>query len=194
MVLTAKSEAAQVERYRFSVHDIDVMSEAGLFQPEAKLELIDGVIYIMPSPSSEHSGKVNYLSKRCEQVYGDACIVSTQNPVFFSEFDFVLPDIALLELRDDYYEEKHPTGQDVFLIIEVSKTSLEYDKDTKLKLYASQGIREIWIINVLDNVVEVYRQPSGESYLETFAIQAGTPLAPLAFPDKTVIALRETLS
>jgi Uma2 family endonuclease len=193
MGFTTKSATAQVERYRFSVHDIDVMSEAGLFQPEAKLELIDGVIYLMPSPSSEHSGKVNYLSKRCEQVYGDVCIISTQNPVFFSDFDFVLPDIALLHYRDDYYEANHPTGQDVFLIIEVSKTSLDYDKGTKLKLYASQGIREVWIINVLASVVEVYRQPSGEHYLETFTVQAGMPLAPLAFPDKAIVALRETI-
>jgi Uma2 family endonuclease len=193
MALTKRAATAQVERYRFSVHDIDAMSEAGLFHPEAKLELIDGVIYLMPSPSSEHAGKVNYLSKRCEQIYGDASLISTQNPLFFSEFDFVLPDIALLRYRDDFYEAEHPKGEDVFLVIEVSKTSLEYDKGVKLKLYANHNIHEVWIVNLLANVVEVYRQAKGESYQETFTVRAGAALAPLAFPDKAVVILRETL-
>src|SRR5205823_1229767 len=74
------------------------------------------------------------------------------------------PDAILLKWRDDYYAAKRPTPEDVLLVIEVSDTTLKYDRSVKVALYAQAGIPEYWIANLRTNVIEVYTDPSEGAY------------------------------
>ena len=170
--------------------ELYALVETGHIAPEARIELLDGELYIMTPPSSDHSGEVNYLGKIFERTYGEDAIISTQNPVFLNEHNFVEPDVTLLKYRDDFYKAAHPTPADVLLLVEVSKTTLGYDKGKKLNLYARLNIVEVWIVNLLETIVEIYRQPTGAGYTEKATVGVGESVAPSAFPDREVVVLR----
>jgi Uma2 family endonuclease len=109
-------------------------------------------------------------------------MVSPQNPVWLDEMSEPEPDIVLVPWRRKA-GESHPQPSDVFLIVEVADSSLRYDRRDKMRAYARVGIREFWILNLEENVMEVFRTPTGESYADTARVEAGETLSPLAFPD-----------
>ena len=190
---STRSRAEGVQPYRLNVDELYTLVEAGKISPETRIELLDGKLYTMTPPSSDHSSEVKYLTKMFERSYGDEALVQVQDPVYFAEHDFVEPDVALLKPRDDFYRNAHPTPADVLLLVEVSKTTLAYDKEKKLVLYARHNIVETWIVNLQEGVVEVYRQPTGAGYGETLVVEAGEALAPLAFSEHKVVVLPEAL-
>jgi Uma2 family endonuclease len=91
-------------------------------------------------------------------------LVSVQNPLVLDDFSEPEPDVALLKPRDDFYAAAHPTAQDVFLVIEIADTSLEYDREVKLPAYARAGIPEVWIANFSADLVECHAEPAGGVY------------------------------
>ena len=86
------------------------------------------------------------------------------------------PDVALLKPREDFYTTTHPVPDDVLLIIEVADTTVHYDREVKVPLYASTGIPEVWLIDLARKAVEVYRQPSARGYREVLRSHASEPL------------------
>jgi Uma2 family endonuclease len=74
------------------------------------------------------------------------------------------PDIAIVRLRSDDYINSHPAPADIILAIEVADSTIKFDRDTKAPLYAAAGISEYWIVNLIDNRLEIYRQPEGSIY------------------------------
>ncbi len=95
------------------------------------------------------------------------------------------PDVMLLRPSPDYYRTNHPTPADVFLIIEVSDSSLAYDQHTKLPLYARTGIEEVWILNVPQKQLEIHREPQSLGYQSKTVLREGE-IAPALFPDALV--------
>ena len=178
-----------VLRYKLTVDELYALVETGHIAPEARIELLDGELYIMTPPSSDHSGEVNYLTKEFYRLYSNDAIIRVQDPVYFTEHNFVEPDVTLLKIRDDFYKSAHPTPADVLLLVEVSKTTLGYDKGKKLNLYARLNIVEVWIVNLPENVVEVYRQPTGAGYTEKVLVKSGESVAAAAFPGREVVVL-----
>jgi Uma2 family endonuclease len=94
----------------------------------------------------------------------DIALVSTQDPIRLNDFSEPEPDIALLRLRDELYRDAHPTPADVLLIIEVADTTLAYDRQVKMPLYAKAGIAESWIINLTEEQIEVYAGLDDSTY------------------------------
>jgi len=92
----------------------------------------------------------------------------------------------LLKYRSDYYSTRHPGAEDVLLLIEVADASLSYDREEKLPTYGRAGIAEVWIVNLQDATIEVYREPHFTGYGNTTLLRAGDQAKPLAFPDATV--------
>ncbi len=156
--------AVQVERQRFTVEDYYKMAEVGILKPEDRVELINGEIIKMSPIKSQHAGHVTRLNALLSKLIGDLAIVSVQNPIRIDDFSEPEPDIALLKPLADFYTVHHPGPEDVFLLIEVSDTTLRYDQKVKLKLYAEAGIPEVWIVNLQDRCVEVYREPEAGRY------------------------------
>jgi len=89
----------------------------------------------------------------------------------------------LIKPRSDFYEQKHPSSEDVILLVEISDSSLERDREVKLALYAIAGIQEYWIEDVQADVLLVFRNPARDHYLTALTFHRGERVAPVALPD-----------
>ncbi len=172
-----------LQRRRLTVNDYYRMAEAGILGEDERIELIDGEIIDMAPIGAEHTSIVNRLTRHFANCVGDRAIVSVQNPVRLDDGNEPQPDIALLRYRDDFYRNAHPGPEDVILIIEVADTSLRYDRDVKLPLYARHGIPEIWIMDMADKRLEIDRNPDGETYRERICPSGISGVAPAALPE-----------
>ena len=112
--------------------------------------------------------------------------VSTQDPLQLDDHSEPEPDVMLLKPAADDYTSRHPQPDDVFLLIEVSDSTIAYDQTEKLPAYGRAGIPEVWMVNLNDLTVEVYREPYFEGYGSKIVLRAGSQAAPLAFPDATL--------
>ena len=148
------------QRHRHTVDEYHRMGEADVFDVGARLELIDGEIIEMAPIGSMHAGTVTRLARLLERAVGDTAIVYVQNPVVLNNRSEPQPDLALLKPRDDFYTERYPAPEDVLLIIEVSESTLRYDQEIKVPMYARTGIPEVWIVDLTSNQLHRYRQPS----------------------------------
>jgi len=159
------------------------LGEAGIFPPESHLELIEGEILHMSPIGFNHAGHTRRLNSLFSHLTFGNAIVSVQNPVQLGDLSEPEPDLALLRPEPDFYTSRHPKAEDVLLLIEVSDSTLNFDRNRKMRLYAAYHIPEYWIINLLDNSLEVYRQPQDGDYLQTMQLKAGDAINLLAFPE-----------
>jgi Uma2 family endonuclease len=124
------------------------------------------------------------LSELLWQAFGARARVSCQSPIHLDDFSEPQPDLALLVRRD--YGQRHPTAADTLLVIEVSETTLRYDRYTKLPLYARHGVPEVWIVDTAGNRLHTFRNPSGAAYSEAITIDELGPVSVMSFPDLTL--------
>jgi Uma2 family endonuclease len=130
----------------------------GILTENNRVELIRGEIVTKTPRGDRHVACVNRLNRLFNRLLGDSAIVSVQNPVRLPDSE-PEPDIALLEPRADFYATGKPKPADALLVIEVADASLEHDREVKCPMYADAGIAEIWIVNLIDECLEVYRDP-----------------------------------
>jgi Uma2 family endonuclease len=173
-------------RHRFTVAEYHRMAETSMFAPEARVELIEGEIIDMPPIGSPHAGTVDYLADVLKLACGRRAIVRTQNPIFLDLHSEPQPDIALLRPRPDFYRSSHPTPADIFLIIEVTDTSLTYDTQIKLPLYALYGIPEVWLADIPNRRFTVHRNPTRTGYEDVQTLTDLSAVTPLLLPGVTV--------
>ncbi len=140
------------------------MGEAGIFPPDARLELIEGEIFEMSPIGSPHAACVKFLSGLFHRFFANRFIVSVQDPVRLSDLSEPQPDVALLRWRDDFYRGAHPTPEDVLLVVEVADATVVTDRKVKLPLYARAGVPEAWLVNIPEGQVEVCSDPEGGAY------------------------------
>lgn len=162
------------------------MAEMGVLRPDARVELLDGHIFDSSRSTLLRSSVTTSLAERFFKLPQKGFIVSVRNPIQLDEFSEVHPDVALIKYRSDNYQTRHPQPGDVFLLIEVADTELEYDREEKLPFYGHAGIMEVWIVNLNELTVEVYRKPHFTCYSSTTILRPGSQAAPLAFPDAVV--------
>ena len=133
-----------------------------------------------------HGGLVNRLTRLFHKLSRGRWLVSAQNPLRLDDHSEPEPDVMLLKPAADDYTSRHPQPDDVFLLIEVSDTTLEFDCGEKLRAYGRAGITEVWIVNLNDATIEDYREPNFTGYGSKTVLRAGDQAKPLAFPDVTV--------
>jgi len=143
-----------------TVDEYHAMGEAGILQGDDRTELIDGRIITMPKIGWPHARCVTALTNLLAG--RGPYDVSVQNPLQFDNFTEPLPDVVLL--RADHDPRGAYVAENALLVIEVSDTSLRYDKIVKLPRYATTGIPEFWIVDLGERRVEVYRNPGGNTY------------------------------
>jgi Uma2 family endonuclease len=170
-------------RHRFSVDAYHRMGETGILLPADRIELIDGEIIEMAPVGSPHIGAVFALNRLLTQPAPPGVIVSIQSPIRMGDRSEPEPDLALLRARPDGYRTPPPpSAADVLLIIEVSDTSLRYDREVKLPLYARHGVPEVWIVDLAARAVEVHRGPDEETYAKATTHGGSETLRPLLLP------------
>lgn len=170
------------QRHRFTVAEYHRMAETSLFAPEARVELIEGEIIDMPPIGSPHASTVFFISDCLRDVTKGIAFVWVQNPIKLSQHSEPQPDIALLRPRPDRYHSSHPTPADVFLIIEVADTSLAYDTQIKLPLYAHYGIPEVWVADLSNRRFLVHRTPTPTGYQDVQTLTDLSAVTPLLLP------------
>ena len=181
--LVEKTTQVEMKRRRFTVAELMRLAEIGFLGDDERVELIRGEIVEMSPISEGHASSVMRLLALLSRVFGQQAILSVQNPVQLDDVTLPQPDVVLLRPRDDFYNKQHPGPQDILLLIEVSDTTLRYDRRVKTALYGAAGVREYWIINLPERRVEAYREPQADGYRVTVRFGSGEMLSPLAFPD-----------
>ncbi len=159
------------------------MGEAGVFAPGDRVELINGEIIQMAAIGKRHATCVRRLIRVFRQLPDDRAILDVQDPVELPPDSEPQPDVVLLQFREDYYETAHPTPSDVLLLVEVSDSTIEYDREVKIPLYAKAGIREVWIVNLTEDGIEIYRQPTADEYQVVQKANRGAIISPQEFPE-----------
>jgi len=133
-----------------------------------------------------HGGVVGRLARLFNMVSNDRWLVLSQHPVRLDKHSEPQPDVMLLKPIPDDYTNRHPQPDDVYLLVEVSDTTLNLDREEKLPLYGRAGIVEVWIVNLVDHRIEVYREPNFAGYASKVILSAGDKATPQAFSDVAV--------
>jgi len=149
------------------------LGEADIFPSGSRLELINGEILEMAPIGFNHAGHVIRLLNFFAPLVGNNALINSQNPLQLGDLSEPEPDFMLLKPNADFYSSRHPNANDVLLLIEVADSSLTFDQNQKLRLYALHGIPEYWLLNLNDLSLEVYRNPNGEVYAEKTTLRAG---------------------
>ena len=168
----------------WSVESYHRMAGAGLLSEMDRVELIEGELLDMAPIGSKHSYWVNRLNKRFVLQAQDLYFVSIQNPVVLGDRNEPQPDLMLL--KPGSYMNALPTAKDVLLIVEVSDTTLDYDRDVKLGLYARHNIPEVWLLDVSRNELLVHREPVDGLYRLMRRLSANDSACPEAAPEISV--------
>jgi Uma2 family endonuclease len=175
----------EVRKKLFTVDEYYRMAEAGILNEDSRVELIEGEIIQMSPIGIRHASCVSRAIKVFMTTLGDRILLSPQNPVRLSNITEPQPDILLLKPRADFYGSKHPIGEDTYLVLEVSDTTLRYDRDRKVPLYAKSGVPEVWIEDLQANLILVYRNPAGKHYSTSLTLRRGEQISLAAFPEIT---------
>jgi Uma2 family endonuclease len=167
---------------RLKREEYEKLVELGHFDNE-RVELIRGVIVRMPPPQgAPHAGPIETLTELLVPALVGRARVRVQLPLIAPDDSVPEPDIAVVDRADHF--QTHPSS--AHLVIEVARSSVTYDRETKGPLYASMGVPDYWVLDVERRVLEVYRRPSGERYEEVTALRAGATVTLVAFPDVTI--------
>ena len=172
-------ELIAARRRPFTVGEYYRMAEADILTEEERVELIAGQIVAMSPIGSRHAACVDRLNGLLHRQPGSAFIVRVQSPISLDAYSAPEPDIVLLCPRADFYAAAHPSAADVLLAIEVADTSIDYDREVKLPLYAQAGLPEVWLIDLQESRIEVYAQPQGGAYQQRVEVTADATLTSL---------------
>jgi Uma2 family endonuclease len=181
-VQTQSKIETQIRRRRFDVHEYHRMAEAGILHEDDGVELIGGEIVEMSPIGGRHAKCVTELTRMLTSLVGEDMRVSPQNPIKLDEHEEPQPDVAVLRAGERYQAGALPTPEDIVLLIEVADTSLSFDRDVKLPLYAQSGIEEVWIVDLNRGAIERHTEPSENGFRLVRRAMPGETLESAALP------------
>lgn len=173
---------AEIIRHKFNRQDYYHLLKTGILKPGDRVELIKGEIVQMSPISSLHAAHVKRLNYLFAQKIGNQVLIGVQDPVILDDYSEPQPDLVLLRPRSDFYAAGHPQVKDIFLLVEVSNTTLEIDRQIKVPLYATSGIQEVWLVNTRNQCLEIYRRPLANTYQDIQVLTSEARVKLLALP------------
>jgi Uma2 family endonuclease len=190
MAMTITQNLPITGRRGWTGEEIDRLTELGFFANE-KIELIEGEIIPKMTQNEPHSVSICLAQNKLISVFSIGLLIRVQLPLRLGERSRPEPDLAVVSGSPRDYLSAHPST--AVLVIEVSDTTLIQDRETKAALYAQHGIAEYWIVNLIDRVVEIHRDPApmegallGHGYREVQKLSPGRAFSPLAAPEVTI--------
>ncbi len=172
---------------RWSREEYERMVERGIFTPGERVELIDGEVLTMTPQGSTHATALMLLTEALRVAFGPSTHVRGQLPLALDLVSEPEPDVVVVPGSPRDYRDAHPRS--ALLVVEISDTTLNYDREQKGSLYARAGIAEYWIVNLPERQVEVLRNPAadadaryGWSYQTVQRSRTGDFVSPLAAP------------
>ena len=175
----------EITKKLFTVDEFYRMAEAGIFTEDDRVELIDGEIIEMSPIGNPHKACVNRATTFFTEAFGRSAIVSIQSPLRLSKYTEPLPDVIVLKPVPDFYASRECRPEDVLFMVEVSDTTLRYDKNIKLPRYAAAGVSEVWIEDLKNELLLVYRNPVEKGFATSLVLRRPDSISPLAFPKVT---------
>ena len=184
------TQPAPVARFLWDADRYEEAVARGIFTTEDPIELIDGEIITHMSPQkSPHATAISLLDEALRIAFGSGFVFRAQLPLRLGDRSLPEPDIAVVRGSARDYLAGHPRAAE--LVVEVADTSLTIDRGRKLHLYAREGVPEYWIVNLVDECVEVHRRPSGEEYAESRTCLRGESIA--TGPRAQLVAVNDLL-
>ena len=180
---------------KFTVQEYDRMVEVGILTKDDKVELMDGEIVYKPTKSPRHAACRSKLVRSLLLFEGKSpqeYDVGTNHPIRLDDYSEVEPDVVIIARDHERFSREHPKVEDTFLLIEVTDLDPERNQRLKLPLYARTGVREMWIVDFPNDVIEVYREPSSEGFKRKTTLRRGDAISPYLFPD-IVLSVDEIL-
>jgi Uma2 family endonuclease len=168
---TLPADPVAVSRHRLTVADFRRMGEVGILGPEDRVELIAGEIIDMSPIGSLHAALVRAIATALTRHVREGALLAIQDPLSLDDTSQPQPDVAVLRPRADFYAAAHPGPADVLLVIEVADTTLSFDLDVKVPLYAAAGVPEVWVIEAASRRTHVFRRPERGHYAERHVIE-----------------------
>lgn len=166
---------------RFKVDDYYKMIELGMLEDYEQAEIIEGELIKKMPIGERHAFVVDNLNRFFNRNVCDDVLIRVQNPLRISDFDELEPDIVLADLTK-FDGKRHPRPAETFLVVKVSDTTLKYDRDTKLSLYAEAGISEVWIVNLKNDIIEVHQNSNIGIYQLTKIYKRGETVESSVLP------------
>ncbi|WP_298976857.1 Uma2 family endonuclease [uncultured Thermosynechococcus sp.] len=176
---------------RFTVQDYHRLRELGFLGEDDHIELIRGELIQMAAKATAHEACVRRLLRQLPLLLQNRATLQCQAPLSLAFDGEPEPDFAIVQNRPDDYATQHPTPADVLLIIEVADSSLDYDREVKLPLYAEAKISHYWLFNLRDSYLESYSEPDQITlgkfgYLNRKIIPKTGTVALPPFPEQTL--------
>ncbi len=167
---------------RWTAEEFHRVAELGIFDPDERLELIEGEIIRMSPQNPRHAGASDLTETAVRAVFPAGFLVRIQKPLALGELSEPEPDIAVVPGGPRAYVNEHPRG--AALVVEIADSSLKYDQERKAALYARAGIPEYWILNLIERILLVHRDPNGQvgRYEAVTRHEEGESVSPLAAP------------
>ena len=165
--------STMIQRRLFNVEEYCKMEQVGILAADDRTELINGEIIKMSPINRPHAYFVGLLAEVLVSDLRYKAYIGIQSTLYINEYSMPQPDIYVARFREDRYKNNHPSAEDTLLIIELADSSRRFDQKVKLKLYAKAGIPEYWIVNIPDEQLEIYRDPTGEKYALKEVIKKG---------------------
>lgn len=166
---------------RFTPEEYHRLTELGFFQEDDRVELIRGEIIQMAAKGTAHAVCSRNLLRELAKLIAGRAELQCQDPIRILSNSEPEPDFAIVRFRADHYLSGHPQAADVLLVIEIADSSLSYERDVKLPLYAEAQITDYWIFNLVDNTLEVYSQP-----YQDWQGNFGYSLKQIIMPDRSI--------
>lgn len=170
----------------WTVDEYHRMAETGILKAEERVELIEGQIVPMSPKKPPHSAITQRAANYLRETLTGLAYIRVQEPIHLSSHSEPEPDIAVVQIYPDDYNDHHPLPGEVFLVIEVADSTLAYDLRNKAAMYAKAKIVEYWVVDVNGQRVFVKRNPAG-AYQQETVLERDATIKLLAFPDVTVV-------
>ena len=159
--------------HRITVTEYYDMARTGALAPDARVELIEGEVVRMPPIGDRHGGAVEELDELLHHAVAGRARVRCQMPVRLSDYSEPQPDLVVMRPRTGPNDRAHPSAADVFLIVEISNSTIRYDLDVKVPLYARHGVPEVWVIDLKHLRLHFYRSPLEGIYRDVTSVPDG---------------------
>jgi len=179
--------ALHLLRGPFTVDSYQRLAELGVLAEDDRVELIAGQVVEMTPIGDRHASCVRRLHDLFARQALDLAIIDVQNPVVLGRHNAPQPDLAVLKRRAAGYPH-HPRAADILLVMEVADTTLAYDRDVKMPLYARAGIPEAWLVDLVADAISVYRGPGPDGYRDVATVSRTATLRPLLLPGTALTA------
>lgn len=171
-----------IQRHRFTVDDFVRMGDAGILTDDDRVELLDGEVRTLTPINPPHAVTVSRLNRRIVTHLGARAYVSVQSPIQLDRHNQPQPDLAIARGSEDDYAERHPSAEDVLLVIEVADSSLHYDRAEKVPRYARAGIPEVWLVDVAAGCIDVHTGAAPDGYRRRRTLECGATLTATTVP------------